>query len=339
MTCVGAHAEILEIFKGQICNVYPFNDSYSPMTGIRTVNAAFAYDSEDGQTFILHANQALDFGETMKNSLLCPNQAHLNGVIIDDIPQFLDLSNCSTFSLFFPEQQIRIPLASKFSIAYIPVRKPTQEELSSCLSLDLTSADPWEPELIDSPSLSTSAVHISDPLHDLSTLMRQRVMISSIHHNCGKSMTPADLADLWRIGLKSAASTLNTTTQDYVKILEGPIYRRATTAAHQNRYNQLHGYLSYFCSDTFKSNVKSTRGNTYSQLFCNRGNYTRCYHMKSKSHAHHALDGFLHDIGIPTEMFTDVAKELTLGEWGKKCRKTSHSHCNYRATLPMAKPC
>lgn len=131
MTCVGAHAKILEVFEGQICNVYPFNDSYSPMTGVRTVNAAFAYDSEDGQTYILHANQALDFRETMKNSLLCPNQARINGVVIDDIPKFLDPSNRSTFSIFFPDQHIRIPLASKFPIAYIPVRKPTQEELNS----------------------------------------------------------------------------------------------------------------------------------------------------------------------------------------------------------------
>ena len=28
MTCVGAHAKILEIYEGQLCNVQPFNDSY-----------------------------------------------------------------------------------------------------------------------------------------------------------------------------------------------------------------------------------------------------------------------------------------------------------------------
>ena len=43
--------------------------------------------------------------------------------------------------------------------------------------------------------------------------------------------------------------------------------------------------------------------------------------MKNKSHAHHALDRFLHEVGIPTELLTDGAKELTVSEWGKTCRK------------------
>ena len=76
-----------------------------------------------------------------------------------------------------------------------------------------------------------------------------------------------------------------------------------------------------FCSDTFKSNVLFLTGNQYSQLFCNRGNYTRSYHLKRKGNAHHALDTFIHDVGIPEEMLTNNAKELQLGEWGKTCKK------------------
>ena len=68
-------------------------------------------------------------------------------------------------------------------------------------------------------------------------------------------------------------------------------------------------------------NVISLRGNQYSQLFYNRGNYTRSYPLKRKGDAHHALDTFIHDVGIPEEMLTDNAKELHLGEWGKTCRK------------------
>ena len=53
MSCVGAHAIILETYEGQVCNVMPFNDGYEPMKNVQTVNAAFAYDSEDGRTYIL----------------------------------------------------------------------------------------------------------------------------------------------------------------------------------------------------------------------------------------------------------------------------------------------
>ena len=91
------------------------------------------------------------------------------------------------------------------------------------------------------------------------------------------------------------------------------------TLAHQNRYKQLSGYLGGFCSDTFKSNVESSRGNKCMQLFCNRGNYVTAYPMKEKGHAHHALDRFLHEVGIPSEMMTDGVRELTLSEWGKMC--------------------
>ena len=86
---------------------------------------------------------------------------------------------------------------------------------------------------------------------------------------------------------------------------------------HHSRYQHLTGYLGMFCSDTFKSNVKSLQGNMYCQLFCNRGNYRKTYPLKSKSEAHHALDSFIHDVGIPKEMLTDNDKELHLSEWGE----------------------
>ena len=69
-----------------------------------------------------------------------------------------------------------------------------------------------------------------------------------------------------------------------------------------------------FASDTFLSNVTSLRGNKYIQLFCNRGNYNVCYPLKKKEHAHHALDRFLHEVGVPREILTDGAKELIVPE-------------------------
>ena len=45
--------------------------------------------------------------------------------------------------------------------------------------------------------------------------------------------------------------------------------------------------------------------------------------MKSKSEAHFALSNFFFDIGIPTIIHSDGAKELTQGEFKRKCR--SHS--------------
>ena len=43
--------------------------------------------------------------------------------------------------------------------------------------------------------------------------------------------------------------------------------------------------------------------------------------MRAKSEAGHSLMRFINEIGVPTEILTDGAKELNQSEWGKTCRK------------------
>ena len=45
--------------------------------------------------------------------------------------------------------------------------------------------------------------------------------------------------------------------------------------------------------------------------------------MVQKSDAPKTLDYFLHNVGVPTILHTDGAKELTKGEWERKCNKSS----------------
>ena len=164
--CVGRHARILEIFEGRSCNVQPFNDSYQPMQNIMTANAAFAYDTDDGQTFILEVNQALDFTDSMEHSLLCVNQTRIHGVVVDDIPPLLDLQNRSTHSVHFPLEDIRMPLSLHGPVSYLPVRHPTDQELNECIHLELSAGDtPWDPmsiqHLYSANSVHTSPVPMS----------------------------------------------------------------------------------------------------------------------------------------------------------------------------------
>ena len=286
MSCIGAHASIFEIYEGQLCNVMPFNDSYTPMHNICTVNAVFAYDSDDGNTYILNVNQGLDFSSNMKHSLLCPNQARLNGVVIDDCPKALDYHGRSTHSIYFPEKDIRLPLLTKFPTSFLPVCRPSQEDLDTCPTLDLTSSDHWAPELFDKMDISAASANsmVDAPL-DLSSVLTKEVHVHASTMTCRKSIEPHELARLWNISLPNAKRTLECTTQDYIRKLDVP----------------------------------SIRGNKYIQLFCNRGNYTKSYPMKQKGFAHHALDRFLHEAGIPCELLTDGALELTKSDWGKTC--------------------
>jgi hypothetical protein len=96
-------------------------------------------------TYILVLGQALHFGEEVEASLLCPNQMHSNGVIVDDIPIHLSHNLSSTHSIIFPEDGISLSLKMNGSFSYIPTRMPTPEEIETCKRLVLTSDRPWEP--------------------------------------------------------------------------------------------------------------------------------------------------------------------------------------------------
>ena len=292
VSCVGRHACILEVFHGSLCQVQPFHDGYDAMMNIQTVNAAFAHDMEDGRAIIINVNQALDFTEGMEHSLLCPNQARMNGVIVDDVPKFLDHRKDSQHAIVFPDSDIVVPLSMMGPISYLPVRYPSAYELDTCLGVHLTEDTTWDPGSLDAidRGVCSFLVQSCDFDADYCNLLR----INGLRSTTQREVSPEHLANLWQISIDAARRTLESTTQDSIRVLEGKLHRRVRTQAHQRRYNQLGGYLGMFASDTFKANVKSLRGNKYIQHFCNRGNYAASYPIKLKSMPiMHWIDSFM----------------------------------------------
>ena len=191
INCVGRHAHILEVFHGRTCNVQPFNDSYAPMKNISTVNACVAHDTKDGQTFILEINQALDFTETMQHSLLCTNQCRSHGVIIDDVPTFLDRTGRSTHSIIFEDENISLPLELHGPVSYLPVRYPSEEEIESCQHLELSCGTSiWDPMCLNGINMGVQAFQsiCSDGTDEillfdnLADDLRSNVIVSGITH-------------------------------------------------------------------------------------------------------------------------------------------------------------
>ena len=333
MTCVGRHARVMERYAGKTCTVYPFNDGMAPMRNVDTVNAAYAFDGSDGRVYILELNQSLDFTSSMENGLLNPNQARLNGVVVDDVPLSLDYHKVSRHAIWLPNTDISMSLSMDGPIPYLPVRFPTDDDLEHGIYVELTSGDNWDPTTLNlmhnisaygstkSGILDEERLMKGTPveLSDFNYSMYNR--ISASRHKYTSDVTPVELSKLWNISLDSATRTLKCTDPDHIKVSQGTMYRRMKTRAHQRRYRQLSGYLGMFASDTFISKVKSLRGNNCIQLFTNRGNFVKCYPIKNKGHAHHALDRFIHEVGVPNELLTDGARELTVAEWGNTCRK------------------
>ena len=151
-------------------------------------------------------------------------------------------------------------------------------------------------------------------------LFSQHLKAVDAYSKSGK-VSPDALSKLWGIGPKSARKTVESTTQSHVRKLNGKIHRRVRTKVHQRRYRQLGGPLARFSSDTFQASCTSLRGNDYFQLFTNRGNFTKTYSMESKSDAPLALNRFIHEVGVPTEIHTDGSKEQSYAKWKKICNK------------------
>ena len=330
ISCAGRDAHILTQSEGKSCTVRPFNDSYDPMTGINIVDALVKYQSIDGDEYILEINQCLDFTDTMVHSILCTNQARHIGIIINDVPKVCDSS--STQDLRSRDGKYILPLEMNGPIPFLPISKPSENDIEGLPRLKLTANDiEWDPQNIFN-SMNTGGYkyleedfEIAHTIQGVSTLEKiahtHSQRISSISHMHNGKFKAEDLANLWGIGVKAANKTLRATTQLSTRQISGRIHKRVRTRMHQRRYRQLWGHLSRFSSDTFKSKVKSLRGNNYFQLFTNNAAFTKVYPMKGKGESHLALHKFLHEIGIPSELHTDNAGELIHGEWNSLCQQ------------------
>ena len=136
VSCTGSDAEVLEVIEGKTSIVQPFNDSYNSMKGVKTVNVAFAHDTQDQGTYILIMNQSLDFVKSMKHSILCTKQSRAHGVFINDVPSIFDSKNDKAQTICFKEQGVTLDLEMIGPVPFLNIRKPTKQELEECMWLE-----------------------------------------------------------------------------------------------------------------------------------------------------------------------------------------------------------
>ena len=322
-SCAGAHVRILEYINGASYNVSPFQGP--AIQNVHMINGIVAVDKEDGQGgYILQLNSFLDFTSSMDHSLLCPMQARLNNVRIDDVPK--KLSPSSTQSMQF-EDGAQIPIYFKGPIPFIHTRYPTDEDMNSYEWVQLTPESIWNPHQVDvnvnhlSSYNDEQYVTFSD-IGSLCSNIEERTLVSSVYvQSKSSTLTPERLAKLWRIPLPLAKLTIDATTYTSIRTNEGRMSRRFRTDLYQRRYRRLGGPDSRFYTDTLFSKVKSISGETCAQLYTNRVGYTAVYPMMAEHQAHETLTTFVHQVGVPHELHSDGAKALVQGEFGKKLRK------------------
>ena len=341
---------------GQTCCVSPFTQEYAALVDVKIVKAATAYvDPDTFETIILVLNQALWFGDKLENSLICPQQLRKYHNKVDDQPiQFVPTS---THSLYFPREDLRIKLMMDGYLSYFETRTPTDYELENCRWVELTEDIPWDPYSpdfaaeeakavtrpyqpttpLDGPkgrsiaafkshfdvtqrSLAAVCTSLSDDplLQDLEAQVQVRSIDAVQSASRASVVTKEKLARMWAIGLDTAAATLRVTTQKGIRNAIKPLHQRYRTKQTHLRYNQL---ASRFYSDTFIAKHKSYRGNVVAQVFVNDTDFVRVYPMKSKGDAGLALMDLIQEVGVPSELHTDNAGELTTDTWGRVCRE------------------
>ena len=127
------------------------------------------------------------------------------------------------------------------------------------------------------------------------------------------------LAKNWKIGVDAAKRTVEATTQLAVRDFSTVSGGRRLKPAHwvlKRKRIQADVY-----TDTLYGRCKSLRGNTHAQIFATPFQFVRAFPMASKGDAHYALDDFFDQVGVPQVMIPDGAKEMTQGDFVKKCRK------------------
>jgi hypothetical protein len=143
MCVAGANTRVTEYSDTKV-SVSPFSDSYEAIQDIPIATVATAWDDPaTGEVVVLYINEALYFGDKMSHTLLCPNQLRSHGWTVQDMPKQFDAE--SAHAIIDPTGTFRMPLEMSGMISYLPTRKPTEKEIETCVSYDLTSDVPWEP--------------------------------------------------------------------------------------------------------------------------------------------------------------------------------------------------
>jgi hypothetical protein len=304
------------------------------MEKVPVAKVGTAYDHpETGETYIFIFGQALYLGDKLEHSLICPNQARQNGVVVDDVPRHLSHDEKSTHSLYFPDENVRLPLMLRGVISYLPTRYPSNHELDNCRWLSVTGEDEWEPydeafeEREKHVENNDEKLH-SHHVYQVHSSHANADLSSHVFHQCralattGHKLMTTDqqIADIFQCGPKIAVKTRLVTTQKGISSMSDHLSHRFRTKQAALRHNQLGGRYGHFHSDTIFASLKSLHGNNMGQIFVNNVGYMHFIPMKVKSEAGYALQEFIQDVGIPSALHTDGAKELTEGKWREVCK-------------------
>ena len=142
--CAGSNMLVLEL-TGEKVNVFPFSDNLSAVKDIPIATVATIRENpQNGELWMLIIHEALYFGETLKESLLCPNQLRANGITVEETPIQFDPSSMHSIVV---SDALSIPLEMQGVASSFRTQLLTDDELEryyadQIQSVELTENSP-----------------------------------------------------------------------------------------------------------------------------------------------------------------------------------------------------
>ena len=354
---VGKHARIIR-HTGNEVKVSGFsNELGNPLTA-EIVDAAFCYDCEyTGETYLMIIRNAIYLRKMITN-LIPPFMMRMAGLEINECPKFLaKRPTLEHHSIYFPDEELRIPLKIHGIISYLPVRSPSEDELTSLSTmLELTpQSSAWDPhdetyqvqedsmlsfegEIKDPPKrkfiVSSVISRAVDPVTFGEDVTRRASEMGISQHriysiktaNGSKSLIkPADLAKVWNIGLETARRTLQVTTRLCPRNVEDiTLNRRYSVNDRMLRYKRLDAPIFMDTMYASKRAGKSFRGFTCVQVFASEFGWVRADPMRLESDLHKSLKSLFKEVGVPSKLIADGARAQVQGRSRQICEE---AHC------------
>ena len=165
--CAGKHAFVEEFVEGKTVTATGFTASLGSVSNLPIANVIYAYDSFKGEVLLLECNNSIYLGNKMDDSLINPVQAEEAGIHIDLRPIRYYPSDIGCQTISFPDGTI-LPILFDGVLPYLPVRRPTKDEVQHCRRLAMSNRSPWDPFLLHG---SFSAASSSLDSYDVNQLM------------------------------------------------------------------------------------------------------------------------------------------------------------------------
>jgi hypothetical protein len=341
-TCIGNQSMIIGTTYKTV-RVTPFLESLGSVHRVPVVNAALAYDDpRSGETMILIFHQVLYFKE-MFHHLLSPMQMRMNDLVVNETPKFLtETPDEKDHAIIVGE--LLIPLELKGVISYFPVRKPTVDELETCVRVEMTAQAPaWHPHSEALAEEESLVAHSDGSINhqyerrifsvelDPSHVFPSYDTVALLSSKSQSSINPQVLAKFWGIGLEAARKTIAATTQRAIRSTPTPsVERRWPTNDRSVRYKRL-AHTVYH--DTLYSQQVSMRMNKCSEIYATDFGWSRNFPMRKESDVHETLKLFLTRFGIPEALISDGARALIAGRFKQAAREAG---CHLKLTDPYS---